>query len=131
MSSNGGSNVETRLDQRRGGLVAVVTVNNPSRLNSMNSALMDEFIEAFLSLAANAELRAVVLTGAGNKAFIGGADIREMSALTGAEDGRRFITRLHRGCDAIRAFPVPATPRLHPLTSAGGLDTPTPSDARP
>ena len=103
MSSNGGSNVETRLDQRRGGLVAVVTVNNPSRLNSMNSALMDEFIEAFLSLAANAELRAVVLTGAGAKAFIGGADIREMSALTGAEDGRRFITRLHRCCDRPRA----------------------------
>jgi enoyl-CoA hydratase len=89
MSSNGGNNVETQLDERRGGLVAVVTINNPSRLNSMNSALMDEFIEAFSSLAANAELRAVVLTGAGNKAFIGGADIREMSALTGAEDGRR------------------------------------------
>ena len=57
MSSIGESNVETRLDQRRGGLVAVVTVNNPSRLNSMNSDLMDEFIESFSSLAVNAELR--------------------------------------------------------------------------
>ena len=89
MSSNSGNNIETRLDERRGGLVAVVTINNPSRLNSMNSALMDEFIDALSSLASNADLRAVVLTGAGNKAFIGGADIREMSALTGAEDGRR------------------------------------------
>jgi len=130
MSSNGGTNVETRLDQRRGELVAVVTVNNPSRLNSMNSALMDEFIEAFSSLAANAELRAVVLTGAGNKAFIGGADIREMSALTGAEDGRRFITRLHRCCDAIRAVPVPAIARINGLTLGGGLEIAAACDVR-
>src|SRR5580704_3531833 len=93
MSSNGGNNIELRLDERQGGLIAVVTINNPSRLNSMNSALMDEFIEALSSLAANADLRALVLTGAGDKAFIGGADIREMSALADAEDGRR----LHAG----------------------------------
>ncbi len=130
MSSNGGNSVETRLDERRGGLVAVVTVNHPSRLNSMNSALMDEFIEAFSSLAANAELRAVVLTGAGNKAFIGGADIREMSALTGAEDGRRFITRLHRCCDAIRAIPVPAIARINGLTLGGGLEIAAACDVR-
>jgi enoyl-CoA hydratase len=130
MSSNGASNVETRLDQRRGGLVAVVTVNNQSRLNSMNSALMDEFIESFSSLAANAELRAVVLTGAGNKAFIGGADIREMSALTGAEDGRRFITRLHRCCEAIRAVPVPAIARINGLTLGGGLEIAAACDVR-
>jgi len=130
MSSNGGNNVDTRLEERRGGLVAVVTINNPSRLNSMNSALMDEFIEAFSSLAANAELRAVVLTGAGNKAFIGGADIREMSALTGAEDGREFITRLHRCCDAIRAILVPTIARINGLTLGGGLEIAAACDVR-
>jgi enoyl-CoA hydratase len=130
MSSNGEGNVETRLDQRPGGLVAVVTVNNPSRLNSMNGALMDEFIESFSSLAANADLRAVVLTGAGNKAFIGGADIREMSALTGAEDARRFITRLHRCCEAIRAVPVPTIARINGLTLGGGLEIAAACDVR-
>jgi enoyl-CoA hydratase/carnithine racemase len=90
MSSKSGSSIETRLDERAGGLVAVVTVDNPSRLNSMSGALMDQFIDALSSLEANSALRAVVLTGAGDKAFIGGADIREMSALTGAEDGRAF-----------------------------------------
>lgn len=130
MSSNRESNVETRLDQRWGGLVAVVTVNNPSRLNSMNGALMDEFIESFSSLAANEELRAVVLTGAGNKAFIGGADISEMSALTGAEDARRFITRLHRCCEAIRAVPVPAIARINGLTLGGGLEIAAACDVR-
>jgi enoyl-CoA hydratase len=130
MSRNDESHVETRLEERRGGLVAVVTVNNQSRLNSMNSALMDEFIESFSSLAANAELRAVVLTGAGNKAFIGGADIREMSALTGAEDGRRFITRLHRCCEAIRAAPIPVIARINGLTLGGGLEIAAACDVR-
>jgi enoyl-CoA hydratase len=92
MSSDDGNQIEMRLDECLGGLVAFVTVNNSLRLNSMNSALMDEFVETLSPLAEKAELRAFVLTGAGNKAFVGGADIREMSALAGAEDGRRFIT---------------------------------------
>src|SRR5215813_2475838 len=98
MSSAG--RIETRLDQRPDGLIAFVTVDNASRLNSMSSALMDEFIERLSELAASADLRALVLTGAGDKAFIGGADIREMSALSNAEEARRFITRLHKCCDA-------------------------------
>jgi len=122
--------VEMRLDERRGGLVAFVTINNPSRLNAMNSALMDEFVETLAPLAANAELRALVLTGAGDKAFIGGADIREMSALADAEDGRRFITRLHRCCDAIRAIPVPTIARINGFTLGGGLEIAAACDVR-
>ena len=93
MSSDEAGHVETRIEQRSGGLVAFVTINNASRLNSMNSALMDQFVAKLSQLATNADLRALVLTGAGDKAFIGGADIREMSALADAEDGRR----LHAG----------------------------------
>ncbi len=78
-----------RLDERRGGRVAVVTINNASRLNAMHSALMDEFVERLSPLTADTQLRAFVLTGAGDKAFIGGADIREMSALANAADGCR------------------------------------------
>jgi enoyl-CoA hydratase len=130
MSSKDGNKVETRLDERAGGLVAVVTVNNSSRLNSMNSALMDQFTDALSSLQANSALRAVVLTGAGDRAFIGGADIREMSALTGADDGRAFITRLHRCCYAIRAIPVPTIARINGLTLGGGLEIAAACDVR-
>ena len=105
--------IETRLDQRHGGLIAFVTVDNSSRLNVMNSVLMDEFIEKLSELAARAELRALVLTGAGDRAFIGGADIREMSALSDGEDARRFITRLHKCCDAVRSIPVPTIARIN------------------
>ena len=130
MSSDDGNQVEMRLDERRGGLVAFVTINNPSRLNSMNSALMDEFVETLSPLAANAELRALVLTGTGDKAFVGGADIREMSALADAEDGRRFIARLHGCCDAIRAIPVPTIARINGFTLGGGLEIAAACDVR-
>jgi enoyl-CoA hydratase/carnithine racemase len=128
--SSDANQVETRLEERRGGLVAFVTINNPLRLNAMNSALMVEFVEALLPLAANAELRALVLTGAGDKAFIGGADIREMSALADAAEGRRFITRLHMCCDAIRAIPVPTIARINGLALGGGLEIAAACDVR-
>jgi enoyl-CoA hydratase/carnithine racemase len=122
--------IETRLDQRPGGLVAFVTVDNSSRLNVMNSVLMDEFIEKLSELAARADLRALVLTGAGNRAFIGGADIRETSALSDAEDARRFITRLHKCCDAVRAIPVPTIARINGFTLGGGLEIAVSCDVR-
>jgi len=130
MSSDDENQVGMRLDERRGGLVAFVTINNPSRLNSMNSALMNEFVETISPLTMNAELRAFVLTGAGNKAFIGGADIREMSALANDQDARRFITRLHRCCDAIRAIPVPTIARINGLALGGGLEMAAACDVR-
>ncbi|MFL5100643.1 MAG: enoyl-CoA hydratase [Xanthobacteraceae bacterium] len=131
MSGNGRSHVETRLDERRGGLVAFVTINNASRLNAMNSALMDQFVEKLSELATSADLRALVLTGAGDKAFIGGADIREMSALSDADDdGRRFITRLHKCCDVIRTIPVPTIARINGFTLGGGLEIAASCDVR-
>jgi enoyl-CoA hydratase len=130
MSSDDVNQIEMRLDECRGGLVAFVTINNSLRLNSMNSALMDEFVETLSPLAEKAELRAFVLTGAGDKAFVGGADIREMSALAGAEDGRRFITRLHGCCDSIRSIPVPTIARINGLTLGGGLEIAAACDVR-
>jgi enoyl-CoA hydratase/carnithine racemase len=130
MSSDDASQVEMRFDERRGGCVAIVTINNASRLNAMHSALMDEFVERLSPLMADAQLRAFVLTGAGDKAFIGGADIREMSVLANAEDGREFISRLHRCCDAIRAIPVPTIARINGLALGGGLEMAAACDVR-
>ncbi|HKA80252.1 MAG TPA: enoyl-CoA hydratase [Xanthobacteraceae bacterium] len=128
MSSAG--RIETRLDQRSDGFIAFVTIDNAARLNSMSSALMEELVEKLSELAASADLRALVLTGAGDKAFIGGADIREMSALSNEEDARRFITRLHKCCDAIRAIPVPTIARINGFTLGGGLEIAVSCDVR-
>jgi hypothetical protein len=61
--------------------VAVVTVNRPTVLNALNAQTMDELRRAFLDLRHDAAVRAVVLTGAGEKAFVAGADIGELATL--------------------------------------------------
>jgi enoyl-CoA hydratase len=130
MCSDDAGHVETRIERRSGGLVAFVTISNAPRLNSMNSATMDAFAAKLAPLATNADLRALILTGSGDKAFIGGADIREMSALADAEDARRFITRLHQCCAAIRAFPVPTIARINGITLGAGLEIAASCDVR-
>lgn len=72
--------------------VATITVNRPDKLNALSAATIKELAGAFASCRDNPEVRAVVLTGAGDKAFVAGADIRELvghDAQAGAETARR------------------------------------------
>ena len=94
-----GAHVDLRLDERAGGTIAFLTVDNRAKLNTLDSKLMREFIAAVEGLAARDDLRALVLSGAGDKAFIGGASIPEMAALD-PPSARDFITLVHRTCDA-------------------------------
>jgi enoyl-CoA hydratase len=64
------------------GAVATVTVNRPKVLNALNAATLTELGEAFRALQADASVRVVILTGAGEKAFVAGADINELATLT-------------------------------------------------
>jgi enoyl-CoA hydratase len=68
----------------REGAVAVVTVNRPAVLNALNRATVAELEQAMLELRAEQAVRAVVLTGAGEKAFVAGADIKELHGLSPA-----------------------------------------------
>ena len=121
--------IEVATEQRAAGLVARVTVCNAAKLNVLGSALMRELIEAFSTLAVEAELRAVVLAGEGSRAFIGGADINEMVALEPAS-GRAFITLLHGVCTAVRRCPVPVIARMQGFTLGAGLEIAAACDLR-
>jgi enoyl-CoA hydratase/carnithine racemase len=109
--------------------VARVTLDNERKLNTLNSPLMTELTAALDGLAATDRLRAVVLTSAGTKAFIGGADITEMVALT-PDTGRAFITRIHAVCAAIRRIPVPVIARIQGFTFGAGLEVAAACDLR-
>src|SRR4051794_15163441 len=130
MERSDGRQVETTLEERPQGLVATVTISNMRRLNSMNSPLMAEFVETMNGLAANTRLRALVLTGAGNKAFIGRADIKEMATLRDGAGVRAFISRVHACCAAIRSIPVPTVAQIQGFTLGAGLEMAASCDAR-
>ena len=112
-----------------GGTVAYVTIDNATRLNSLNRRLMDEFAQTMARLSRDAQLRAVVLSGAGDKAFVGGADIDEMAALD-AGGAREFITRVHRCCAAVRDCPVPVIARIAGHALGAGLELAASCDLR-
>jgi enoyl-CoA hydratase len=122
--------IRVETEARPAGLIATVTVDNPARLNALNTPLLEALAAALHDLARHDDLRAVVLTGAGDKAFIGGADINEMAALQNGHDARAFITRVHDCCHAIRAVPVPTIARINGYTFGAGLEIAAACDLR-
>jgi len=124
-----GDRVTLRIDERTGGSVAFVTIDNRAKLNTLDRALMAEFIAKVDALAARDELRAMVLTSAGDKAFIGGASIPEMAALD-RNTARDFITLVHRTCDCLRRLPVPVIARIDGFALGAGLEVAVSCDLR-
>jgi enoyl-CoA hydratase len=124
-----GARVDVRLDARAGGTIGFLTIDNRAKLNTLDRTLMTEFIAAVDKLAAREDLRALVLTGAGGKAFIGGANIPEMAALD-RDIARDFITLVHRSCDCLRRLPVPAIARIDGFALGAGLELAVSCDLR-
>lgn len=110
--------------------IARVTVDRPAKLNAMGSALLAELAAVLGRLALQPELRGVVLAGAGERAFIGGADIPEMAALPDGAAARRFIGTVHAACRAIRDLPVPVLARIQGLALGAGLELAAACDLR-
>ena len=109
--------------------VAVVTIDNSAKLNTLNTAVMSDLIAAVEGLGADATLRAVVLRGAGERAFICGADINEMAGLDPAS-ARAFITLVHRSCDVFRRLPVPVIARIQGYVFGAGVEVAAACDMR-
>ena len=76
--------------------IAVVTLDRPKVLNALNHLSMTELEQVFLDIRQNAEVRAVLLTGAGEKAFVAGADITELGPLSALEGGAGRCPRAER-----------------------------------
>jgi enoyl-CoA hydratase/carnithine racemase len=109
--------------------VALVAIANAAKLNTLNRAVMSALIAALDALAAEPALRAVILRGAGPRAFIAGADLTEMAALD-ASSARDFITLVHRSCDALRRLPVPVIARIQGFALGAGLELAASCDMR-
>ena len=124
------SYVTVRYQDHARGRIAFVTIDNARKLNSLSSAVMGQFTALFGGLAADPALRAVVLTGAGDAAFIGGANIDEMAGLPGPEAARAFILQVHGCCRAIRDTPVPVIAAIGGWCLGAGLEVAAACDMR-
>ncbi|MCS6883851.1 MAG: enoyl-CoA hydratase-related protein [Acidobacteriota bacterium] len=110
------------------GRVAVLTVNRPNKLNALNIATRSEIIAALDSLRANDEVRVLVVTGAGEKAFIAGADITEFAGRTALE--QREVMLAKRMFDAFEEFPKPVIAMINGFCLGGGCEVALSCDIR-
>ena len=122
--------VDISWERRPSGNVAHVIYDNARKLNALAPPALLDLTEAFLALAREDDLRCIVFSGAGGKAFIGGADINHMTTMKLPEDGRRFLTMIHKLCQSIRDCPVPVICKMQGYTLGAGLEVAVACDMR-
>ena len=110
------------------GQVGIVTINRPKALNALNSQGLEEIEAAFMAIDLEA-VRAVILTGAGEKSFVAGADIGEMSTLTKAE-GEAFGKKGNDVFRMIETFPIPVIAAVNGFALGGGCEISMSCDIR-
>ncbi len=119
---------EKTLTVERLGAVCLLTVNRPDKRNALNNVTRGAFIEALDACRADRDVRVVVLTGAGDKAFIAGADITEFASRTPAE--QHANSRLRSVYQAADEFPKPLIAMINGLCLGGGCELAMACDIR-
>ena len=113
--------VKLALEPRGGALVARITLDNPRKLNIFTRAALAALAEAMREAEANDRVRAVVITGAGDKAFVGGAELEALGSLD-PQSARAFIGLVHDACAAMRDCPLPVLARINGWCLGAGLE---------
>src|SRR3954470_1556001 len=116
------------VDVESEGGVTRIFLNRPEKVNALDSELLQKLLAAFLNVLEFPDTRVVVLGGRG-KAFCGGADVGELSALNASNAGA-FVQRIHDVCAALRKLPVPVVARLHGAVVGAGLEIAAACDLR-
>jgi len=109
--------------------IATVTINRPKALNALNKDVLLELLCCFQGLAVDLETKVVIITGAGEKAFVAGADISYMQKLN-ASDGRVFGRLGHSVMNAIEQSPQPVIAAVNGFALGGGCELSLACDIR-
>ena len=110
------------------GAIGVITINRPEALNALNSQVLED-LEATFKAVDLKEVRALVLTGAGEKSFVAGADIGEMSTLT-KKEGEAFGKKGNDVFRMIETFPIPVIAAVNGFALGGGCEISMSCDIR-
>ncbi|MBQ9549879.1 MAG: enoyl-CoA hydratase/isomerase family protein [Lachnospiraceae bacterium] len=108
------------VDYEVKGNIAIITINREKALNALNSEVLDDLEKVFDGVDVN-EVRCLILTGAGEKSFVAGADIGEMSTLTKAE-GEAFGKKGNDVFRKIETFPIPVIAAVNGFALGGGCE---------
>lgn len=109
--------------------IAEITINNPERLNALDEEHLDGLLGAFRTAAADESVRAIILTGSGDKAFVAGANIKKMSTMSSAE-AMRFGRLGHAVGEAIERTPQPVIAAISGFALGGGCELALACDIR-
>jgi enoyl-CoA hydratase/carnithine racemase len=120
---------EIRVERRERG-IAWVVFDRPEARNALTFAMWERLREIAEELNDDAELRVVVLTGAGPQAFVSGTDIGEFRAFTGADDGVGYEARIERVIAALEAIRVPVIAAIAGACTGGGVSIAAACDLR-
>ena len=105
----------------RDGAVAILTINRPKVLNALNTQTLDELRRAILELKRDADVRVVILTGAGEKAFVAGADINELATQTPTTGREHAIAGQHI-LDLVEHLGKPVIAAINGYALGGGCE---------
>ncbi len=117
------------IDLERRGAIAIVTMNRPEALNAFNNEQLRLLAETFDTIADDGSIRCVILTGAGERAFAAGADIKEMADLDG-EGGLTFGRLGHRATRSVEELPQPVIAAVNGFALGGGCELALAADIR-
>ncbi|MDB4995598.1 MAG: Enoyl-CoA hydratase [Myxococcaceae bacterium] len=108
-------------DEKAGAGVVLCTINRPEKMNALNAEVVTALRDAFATLQTDPSVRVVILTGAGEKAFVAGADIAAMSTMTTTE-ARAFAGLGHTVMHAIEAAHFPVIGAINGFALGGGCE---------
>ena len=109
--------------------IAVITINRPKALNALSTAVLEELGDVFTELQDNPNLACVILTGGGDKAFVAGADIAAMQAMTAVE-AESFARLGHKVFNVIESFAKPVIAAVNGFALGGGCELAMACDVR-
>lgn len=103
------------------GRTVLITINRPDKLNALNAQCKSELKDAFISIKTNPEVDVVILTGSGEKAFVAGTDINELTSLN-AESGKEFAANGQAIFDLIQHLGKPVIAAVNGYALGGGTE---------